>query len=119
MVGIPANVTQVALLPVAYTVGLDFKPAAREPIERFTFWNRYGETVTAAVVNDRVIEGREDLPSPGDSSASQPLIMTPLIKNRSSCGPTDETTTKLRATPARLQGRSRAPTYFQSQRYLT
>ena len=44
LVGIPANVTQVALLPVAYTVGLDFKPAAREPIERFTFWNRYGET---------------------------------------------------------------------------
>ena len=44
LLGIPDNVTQVALLPVAYTVGLDFKPAARQPIERFTYWNRYGDT---------------------------------------------------------------------------
>ena len=43
LLGIPANVTQVALLPVAYTVGLNFKPAARQPIEGFTYWNRYGE----------------------------------------------------------------------------
>ena len=34
LLGIPANVTQVALLPVAYTIGLDFKPAARQPMER-------------------------------------------------------------------------------------
>jgi len=44
LLGIPQNVTQVALLPVAYTIGLDFKPAARQPIERFTYWNRYGDT---------------------------------------------------------------------------
>ena len=44
LLGIPASVTQVALLPVAYTVGLDFKPAARQPIENFTYWNRYGAT---------------------------------------------------------------------------
>lgn len=43
LLGIPPNVTQVALLPVAYTVGLDFKPAARQPIENFTSWNRFGE----------------------------------------------------------------------------
>jgi nitroreductase len=43
LLGIPDNVTQVALLPVAYTIGLDFKPAARQPVERFTFWNRYGD----------------------------------------------------------------------------
>jgi nitroreductase len=43
LLGIPDDVTQVALLPVAYTVGLDFKPAQRQPIERFTFWNRYGD----------------------------------------------------------------------------
>jgi nitroreductase len=44
LLGIPDNVTQVALLPVAYTVGLDFKPAARRPIEQFTYWNSYGNT---------------------------------------------------------------------------
>ena len=43
LLGIPDDVTQVALLPVAYTAGLDFKPAQRQPIERFTFWNRYGD----------------------------------------------------------------------------
>ena len=46
LLGIPDNITQVALLPVAYTVGLDFKAAARQPIEQFTFWNRYGDTET-------------------------------------------------------------------------
>ena len=28
----------------AYTIGTDFKPASRLPIERFTSWNRYGQT---------------------------------------------------------------------------
>ena len=55
LLGIPDDVTQVALLPVAYTIGQDFKPAARQPMERFTSWNRYGDTAlrraeTAAVV---------------------------------------------------------------------
>lgn len=39
LLGIPADVTQVALLPVAYTVGTEFKPAARPPVEGITFWN--------------------------------------------------------------------------------
>ena len=37
--GIPDDVTQVALLPVAYTVGDDFKPATRPPPEHITYWN--------------------------------------------------------------------------------
>ena len=41
LLGIPDDVTQVALLPVAYTVGTDFKPARRGPIERITSWNRW------------------------------------------------------------------------------
>ena len=41
VLGIPADVTQVALLPVAYTKGDDFKPAARGPVERITYWNRW------------------------------------------------------------------------------
>lgn len=41
LLGIPDDVTQVALLPVAYTVGTDFKPATRGPIEHITSWNRW------------------------------------------------------------------------------
>ena len=48
LLGIPATVTQVALLPVAYTIGQDFKPAARPPMQRLASWNRYGESVPPA-----------------------------------------------------------------------
>jgi nitroreductase len=40
--GIPADVTQVALLPVAYTIGTDFKPANRPPVEGITYWDTWG-----------------------------------------------------------------------------
>ena len=39
---IPDNVTQAALLPVAYTIGTDFKPAVRPPVEDITSWNTWG-----------------------------------------------------------------------------
>ena len=39
ILGIPSTVTQVALLPVAYTVGTDFKPGTRRPAEEVTYWN--------------------------------------------------------------------------------
>ncbi len=39
--GIPSDVTQCALLPVAYTVGDRFKPAERRPPEHITYWNRW------------------------------------------------------------------------------
>nr|WP_322777876.1 nitroreductase family protein [Frankia sp. Cas4] len=42
LLGIPGNVTQIALIPVAYTIGSDFKPAARGPAEAVTFWNSWG-----------------------------------------------------------------------------
>ncbi len=38
-----ATVSQVALLPVAYTRGTDFKQASRRPPEHITHWNRWGE----------------------------------------------------------------------------
>ena len=44
LLGIPDDVTQVALLPVAYTIGQDFKPAIRPPVERITFWDNWGES---------------------------------------------------------------------------
>jgi nitroreductase len=44
LLGIPEDVTQVALLPVAYTVGTDFKPAARDPVEKITYWDTWGSS---------------------------------------------------------------------------
>lgn len=41
LLGIPDDVTQVALLPVAYTHGTDFRPAARGPVEHITYWNHW------------------------------------------------------------------------------
>jgi nitroreductase len=42
--GIPDTVTQAALLPVAYTIGDDFKPAVRRPIEEITYFNEWKQT---------------------------------------------------------------------------
>lgn len=44
LLGIPRDVTQAALLPVAYTRGTDFKPAWRRPVEEITYWNEWGVT---------------------------------------------------------------------------
>lgn len=43
LLGIPDTVTQVAMLPVAYTVGDDFRPAARGPVEEITSWDTWGQ----------------------------------------------------------------------------
>ena len=40
--GIPPDVMQVALLPVAYYRGTDFKPARRIPARDRTYWNQWG-----------------------------------------------------------------------------
>ena len=44
LLGIPDDVTQTALLPVAYYTGDDFKPAARPPVEGITYWDSWGAT---------------------------------------------------------------------------
>ena len=41
VLGIPAHMTQAGLLPVAYTKGTDFKPAARRPVETITYLDAY------------------------------------------------------------------------------
>jgi len=43
LLGIPDDVLQVALLPVAYTKGTAFRPAARPPAAQITSWNRWDE----------------------------------------------------------------------------
>ncbi|MEM9203869.1 MAG: nitroreductase family protein [Actinomycetota bacterium] len=41
LLGIPSHLTQAGLLPVAYTVGTDFKAAARQPVEQITYLDEY------------------------------------------------------------------------------
>ncbi len=42
VLGIPyEKYTQIALTPIAHTIGSDFKPAAREPLESITHWDRW------------------------------------------------------------------------------
>jgi len=42
ILGIPYDdVTQVALIPVAYTLGTDFKPGLRKPLETMVHWNGF------------------------------------------------------------------------------
>ncbi|BAX92842.1 nitroreductase family protein [Mycobacterium shigaense] len=43
LLGIPATVTQAALFPVAYTIGTEFRPAARPPAETITYWDGWGD----------------------------------------------------------------------------
>jgi nitroreductase len=42
ILGIPNNVTQVGLLPVAYTTVPDFKPAPRDPVEQIAYLDGWG-----------------------------------------------------------------------------
>jgi nitroreductase len=42
LLGIPADITQVALFPVAHTIGTDFKPATRPPADTITYWDEWG-----------------------------------------------------------------------------
>lgn len=41
ILGLPDDVLQVALLPVAYTLGTDFKRAKRPPVAEITHWDKW------------------------------------------------------------------------------
>jgi nitroreductase len=44
ILGIPyETVVQTALLPVAYTIGTDFKPGARKPVDEVIRWNAWSD----------------------------------------------------------------------------
>jgi len=45
LLGIPDDVTQIVLLPVAHTVGTDFKPARRRSARSITWFDRWGRTL--------------------------------------------------------------------------
>ena len=42
LLGIPDDVTQVAMFPVAYITGDSLKPASRPPVEDIVHWDRWG-----------------------------------------------------------------------------
>jgi nitroreductase len=41
LLGIPDGIVQAGLLPVAYTIGTDFKAAKRRPLDEITHWNEW------------------------------------------------------------------------------
>ncbi len=43
ILGVPDNIIQAALLPVAYFKGTDFKPAKRIPAQELTYWDTWGQ----------------------------------------------------------------------------
>lgn len=44
VLGIPPGVTPIVLLPVAWTIGTDFKPTARRPASQVTWFDHWGHT---------------------------------------------------------------------------
>jgi nitroreductase len=46
LLGIPETVTQCALIPVAYTIGDEFKPASRKPIRDVVYANSWRQRVS-------------------------------------------------------------------------
>jgi len=44
ILGIPATVTQAALIPVAHSAGGEFRPARRVPARQRTYWDGWGRT---------------------------------------------------------------------------
>ena len=44
LLGIPDDVTEIAMFPVAWTVGTDFKPAKRQPAREIAYFDGYART---------------------------------------------------------------------------
>ena len=44
LLGIPPDVTEIAMFPVAWTVGTDFKPARRHPARHIAYFDGYART---------------------------------------------------------------------------
>lgn len=47
LLGIPEGITQIVMLPVAHTIGTDFKAANRRPADEITYFDRWGNTSKA------------------------------------------------------------------------
>lgn len=56
VLGIPDGVTQVAMLPVAHTIGIDFKPATRGPVEDVTYLDGWARGVPEWDKSARIVK---------------------------------------------------------------
>lgn len=75
IVGIPyERAQQAALLPVAHTRGVDFRPAAREPLEHVVYWDHWGETrePVTTVGRDTASGGRSARATGGGQGSASP-----------------------------------------------
>jgi hypothetical protein len=74
--GIPRQVTQIGLLPVAHTTGTGFGPADRVPASSVTFWDDWGRPRADASLREGFISAiRKDPTLPAtraQSSERQP-----------------------------------------------
>jgi nitroreductase len=66
VLGLPSELEQAALMPVAYFTGETFRPAERLPTELFVHWDRWDPErrlpeVPEAVAADRVAKAREHM----------------------------------------------------------
>lgn len=55
LLGIPDGVSQIALLPLAYTIGTDFSAADRRPAAEIAYVDRWGVTVESAIESRAVL----------------------------------------------------------------
>jgi nitroreductase len=63
LLGMPDEVIQITMLPIAYTLGTDFKVAARKPVSQVAFLDRWG---TPLPFEDLPYEDRPDGVRPFD-----------------------------------------------------
>ena len=45
LLGVPEDVTQLALFPVAWTIGTDFRPGPRQPASELTYVDTWGQAI--------------------------------------------------------------------------
>src|SRR3954453_15218299 len=74
ILGIPAHMTEIVLLPVAYTKGTDFRPAPRHPAREITYFDRFGMTAAAGPGESLTLADRPGAIAEGDGDASPAAV---------------------------------------------
>ncbi|MEC9237568.1 MAG: SRPBCC family protein, partial [Chloroflexota bacterium] len=74
VLGIPPGVTQVVLLPVAWTLGTDFKPASRRPASEIVWFDRWGFTKEQIVGAVDLIAARPGVTVEIDIAATPEIV---------------------------------------------
>jgi len=73
LLAIPEDVTQIALFPVAYTIGTEFSPSKKRfPAKEITYFDRYGRTIAgdrsepASLADEHGVVVETDIDAPVD-----------------------------------------------------